>query len=106
MMYLVRTLTVTLLSSLLLTSSVYADDSGLICPEVYPCNSDGSVQAPFDQGACGVKFAKQCVGDKANKTISSCEASRSEAEASTKALQKQVAKLKKQLRAAKRQAKS
>jgi hypothetical protein len=74
----------------------------LICPAVYPCNDDGTVKAPFDQGECGKMFIKQCLSDKAKADIKDCEDLRAFDTSSVKKLKREVSKLKKQLKLIKR----
>lgn len=31
-----------------------------LCAAVHPCNPDGSVYAPFNQGACAERYALEC----------------------------------------------
>ncbi len=74
----------------------------LICPAVYPCNDDGTVKAPFDQGECGKMFIKQCLSDKAKADVKDCEDLRAFDTSSVKKLKREVSKLKKQLKLIKR----
>lgn len=67
------------------------EEQELICPAVYPCLEDGSVGAPFDQGACGEYFKKMCANDRVNEVIGEC-AEESEV------LRQRVAKLSAQVR--------
>lgn len=78
-------------------ASAHADDSDMVvCAAIHPCNEDGTVQAPFDQGVCGERYALECAKEKEsldaqNPAETSCVADRD-------TLSKQVKRLSKQLR--------
>ena len=40
-----------------------ASDDLVVCAAVHPCNEDGSVQTPFNQGACAEHYALECAKD-------------------------------------------
>ncbi len=55
-------------------NSGYAED--VFCAQVMPCNSDGSVQSPFNTGPCAGYYASICKGqvvDDIGDDLSSCE---------------------------------
>ena len=64
-----------------------------VCPAVFPCNSDGTVQAPYNQGDCAPYFEEMCQPYAHCSMF--CESEKEE-------LVKQNRKLKKQLKSAKR----
>lgn len=77
-------------------SDVRADD--LVCAAVLPCNADGSVQAPYSQGACAARYARDCTFAHAKSQedkLVACEDSSSKKD-------RQISKLRKELRKARR----
>lgn len=89
-----------LLSSLFLLwcpQSTRAED-GVVCAAIYPCNEDGSVQSPYNEGACAEYYRDMCSGSEVQKEgdgLLQCEIARAQLTRTNK-------RLKKQLRAVKR----
>ena len=103
-------LAVALLASLLAlagSTQAFADGSdGVICAAVHPCNPDGSVATPFNTtDACGLKYAKECLSEKTNEAITTCEDSRSSVEVEAASLKKEINRLKRANRKLKRASK-
>jgi len=71
-------------------------EDGIMCAAIHPCNADGSVIAGYETGPCAAKYIKECLGEKANHAIASCEGSRGSMVRQVRKLKKEIAKLKKQ----------
>jgi len=50
---------ISLFATALLAAPLAAADD-VVCPAVFPCNADGSVQPPFNKGDCAPFFAEMC----------------------------------------------
>ena len=55
----------------------------VLCAALLPCNGDGSVQKPFDEGPCALLYAKQCQFQFANQSSVDLLACQREVEAQT-----------------------
>ena len=92
------------LASLMVVASASAESDGdLVCAAIHPCNTDGTVMAPFNTGECAAKYALECAGDAANKTgdeLVTCEGKNSELQAEISKLQKKLARFQRAARRA------
>ncbi len=81
-------------------SMAQADESeGFVCAAVMPCNSDGTVQAPFDTGLCAPMYRSQCLSALANnlnESSNSCRESLDDASKRVKRLRRKVQALRRQ----------
>lgn len=83
--------------------AIAGDDDMVICPAVHPCNPDGSVQAPFNApGVCGMRYAKECMGEKLNTAVKECLESHDSLQDEVKSLARKNKQLQKQVRVLKR----
>lgn len=80
---------------------VRADDDGIICASVFPCDDNGDILAPFDDesSACYPKYLKQCYEMK-NDLLKQCEVTSDELSGSVRSLKKKIKKLRSNIRAA------
>lgn len=96
--FLAAALIATLGFSFLTAAPVRADESEqFFCAAVLPCNSDGTVQAPFDQGLCAPTYRSQCLSMLANKLQESgatCDESLDRVAKKAKRLARQLRKFK------------
>jgi hypothetical protein len=68
---------------------VRADEGEVVCATIVPCNPDGTVFAPYDQGACAPLYRSQCLSQRANELSeveASCQVSMAELQKRVKAL--------------------
>jgi hypothetical protein len=82
----------------------YADDKEIVvCAAIHPCNPDGTVIEPFNTtDECGLKYAKECLGEKANQAISLCEDNQTSLQDEIAELNKKLTKARKTIRQLKR----
>ena len=85
--------------------SAYALDEIDRCAAVYPCNPDGTVQAPFDKGECAELYQRQCSSKKANElgdSLISCENNRDSLLVTIDSLRDEVRRLRRKRRSPRR----
>ncbi len=84
-------------ATLMVCSPALAESDGdLVCAAIHPCNSDGTVYAPYNSGECAAKYALECAGDVTNKVgdaLVSCENSRADLQDQLNKLAKKLARL-------------
>lgn len=69
--------------------SVQAEEGEFVCAAIMPCNPDGTVFAPYDQGSCAALYRSQCLSQRANELSeveASCQVSMAELQKRVKAL--------------------
>ena len=84
--------------------NVFAEDSEPVCAMVAPCNADGSVFAPFDDGVCAVYYAKMCARkttDSLLNQLGQCGSSSAALEAKLTSREKRIKRLSRALRRSK-----
>jgi len=83
-----------LLLGLSIIPTVFAEDQGVVCAEIVPCASDGSVLAPFDQDPVCSQYYKSICSTKLFNQVTenyiACEDDRSSLRAQNKRLRRRL----------------
>ena len=93
-------ISLTLLVAAILPEASYAAESDQVfCAAIHPCNPDGTVSPEWDNDTvCGLRYAKECLAEKANASINECVDSQVTLEKRVQGLQLRNKKLRKMVR--------
>jgi hypothetical protein len=93
-------------ASLTFSNAAFASDSEpFVCAAVMPCNDDGTVQAPFDEGLCAPTYRSWCLSAQVNHLEDISQACHSQLESKQEVVEKfrkRLRDLRRELRAAAR----